>query len=270
MAVRFRLKKGEDLEVLRTYSNGRWRRRVEGRIGPYVATAEIASRSFVYCDDPPLEQRLFMEGHIEDIGRILDDTYRTIAREQRRLSEDYRLRSLLDAEARSFQRLKKAGCWYSKMYPTKNRDGHCVLQFICPVTGQQSSIGPFNVDWSEVEELVQKYEADINKTNWADQVEEILDDDKVRETPAYVYLMRHANGLTKIGMSVRPRIRERTLQAEDPRLEMIFKAKVSEPKAVERRLHEEYRSRRKRGEWFDLEPRHVDRIIAALSEMKVE
>lgn len=73
-----------------------------------------------------------------------------------------------------------------------------------------------------------------------------------------LYLMRHTNGLTKIGRSVQPRAREKTLQAEDPRLEMIFC--VDGLGHLENRLHEIFAELRVRGEWFRLEDSHVDWI----------
>jgi len=79
----------------------------------------------------------------------------------------------------------------------------------------------------------------------------------------HVYLMKHSNGLTKIGCSSNPKARERTLQAEDPRLEMIccFKAHNH----VEKRLHSIFQDLRVRGEWFRLEERHVEWIMLILS-----
>jgi len=75
---------------------------------------------------------------------------------------------------------------------------------------------------------------------------------------AFLYLMRHANGLTKIGRAVNPSAREKTLQAEDPRLEMIFSADGIGHH--ERRLHQIFADLRKRGEWFDLDDHHVEWI----------
>lgn len=88
------------------------------------------------------------------------------------------------------------------------------------------------------------------------QVKEFFSEPKVRER--YVYLMRHVNGLTKIGISSNPRSRERTLQAEDPRLKMLFYFQADI--AVERRLHAIFQDLRVRGEWFNLEERHVEWI----------
>ena len=80
--------------------------------------------------------------------------------------------------------------------------------------------------------------------------------------PEYVYLMRHVNGLTKIGFSKNPLVREKTLQAEDPRLEIIFTSESTI--ATERRLHQIFGDLRRRGEWFDLKPHHVDWIMFIL------
>jgi hypothetical protein len=76
-----------------------------------------------------------------------------------------------------------------------------------------------------------------------------------KRTP-YVYLMRHTNGLTKIGFSYSPQAREKTLQAEDPRLRLI--ATKQAHKNVETRLHRIFSDKRVRGEWFDLSNREVD------------
>lgn len=77
---------------------------------------------------------------------------------------------------------------------------------------------------------------------------------------AFVYLMRHTNGLVKIGYSRNPRNRERTLQAEDPRLEMIHCFRSG--RHVETRLHKIFSDLRIRGEWFSLEDRHIDWIVS--------
>ncbi len=82
------------------------------------------------------------------------------------------------------------------------------------------------------------------------KIEAYRNGDFEEQKTAFLYLMRHSNGLTKIGKSVNPRAREKTLQAEDPRLRLIFKAK--DCGHLERELHDRFSSLRKRGEWFDL------------------
>lgn len=78
------------------------------------------------------------------------------------------------------------------------------------------------------------------------------------ETDSHLYLMRHSNGLTKIGKSINPQSRERTLQAEDPRLSIVFVA--SNKGCYEKALHCIFADLRKRGEWFDLDEHHVEWI----------
>jgi hypothetical protein len=78
------------------------------------------------------------------------------------------------------------------------------------------------------------------------------------DSATYVYLMEHVNGLIKIGSSKNPRARERTLQAEDPRLEMIFCEQAEA--AMEKRFHEIFADLRVRGEWFRLDQHHIDWI----------
>lgn len=84
------------------------------------------------------------------------------------------------------------------------------------------------------------------------------DDDEEKESN-HLYLMKHISGFIKIGSSKKPNIRERTLQREDPRLDLLFSAVA--PRAVEYRLHAIFKDLRGRGEWFNLEPHHVDWIM---------
>lgn len=74
----------------------------------------------------------------------------------------------------------------------------------------------------------------------------------------HLYLMRHVNGLTKIGRSVNPKAREKTLQAEDPRLELIFTAENLG--WLEGKFHKILHEERVRGEWFRLEEHRIDWI----------
>ena len=96
-------------------------------------------------------------------------------------------------------------------------------------------------------------ESDVQK----EEVEKVCKDS--------LYLMKHANGLVKIGRSGNPRIREKTLQAEDPRLEMThcFEGMGG----CEKRLHDIFSDVRVRGEWFRLDDRHVG-WISSLMELR--
>lgn len=76
----------------------------------------------------------------------------------------------------------------------------------------------------------------------------------------YLYLMKHANGLVKIGRSRNPKAREKTLQAEDPRLHLFFTGIGCG--RFESRLHKIFATARRRGEWFDLQDHQTQWIIA--------
>ncbi len=72
----------------------------------------------------------------------------------------------------------------------------------------------------------------------------------------YVYLMYDKrNGYYKIGISKEPKYREKTLQSEQPNIEMVCSKryplrKIAE--AFESALHKTYAEKRIRGEWFNL------------------
>lgn len=71
------------------------------------------------------------------------------------------------------------------------------------------------------------------------------------------YLMHDSNtGYTKIGMSVNPRQRERTLQSEKPTITLF---RVCDT-LVEKKLHSIYAAKRVRGEWFDLTESDIEKI----------
>ena len=93
-------------------------------------------------------------------------------------------------------------------------------------------------------------------------------DEEFYTEPDYVYLMRHANGLIKIGASRTPAAREKTLQAEDPRLELFY-ASIAVRK-TESRIHKAFKDLRVRGEWFRLEERHIDWIMFLCGENQIE
>lgn len=75
-----------------------------------------------------------------------------------------------------------------------------------------------------------------------------------------IYVMaNHRTGLFKIGVSVRPNDREKTLQSEEPELELL----CDWPGTLddERKLQTEYAAKRVRGEWFRLSPADLESII---------
>lgn len=110
-----------------------------------------------------------------------------------------------------------------------------------------------NDEWNERmrkkrnEEYKQQYEQELSQRQEA-----------TASRGDYLYLMRHRNGLTKIGRSHNPKAREKTLQAEDPFLKMIYKAEKLG--WLERRFHDMFADDRVRGEWFRLPEHRVDWI----------
>jgi hypothetical protein len=68
-------------------------------------------------------------------------------------------------------------------------------------------------------------------------------------TQVYVMFDKHT-GYYKIGRSVNPKFREKTLQAEKPTIELLhtYNAKVVD----EKHLHTKFAEKRVRGEWFNL------------------
>ena len=74
-----------------------------------------------------------------------------------------------------------------------------------------------------------------------------------------VYVMIDKNtGYYKIGRSINPLKREKTLQSEKPTIEMIFNhdARVKD----EKELHEMFNEKRVRGEWFDLSGSDLEKV----------
>jgi hypothetical protein len=74
----------------------------------------------------------------------------------------------------------------------------------------------------------------------------------------YVYLMLNKrNNYIKIGKSKNPLFREKTLQSDEPDIELVVAWQASS--VVEKELHKLFPKKRKRGEWFELK----------LSDMKI-
>lgn len=78
-----------------------------------------------------------------------------------------------------------------------------------------------------------------------------------RITKVYVMIDK-STGYYKIGRSNNPRTRERTLQSEKPTIEIlnIYDSRVKD----ERALHEMFKEKRVRGEWFDLSGSDIQKI----------
>jgi hypothetical protein len=108
-------------------------------------------------------------------------------------------------------------------------------------------------------------ELDKLKDKSSDEVKEILKEVELKDyykpiittKPTQTYLMKNKrNGLYKIGRSINPLQREKTLQSEEPEIEMV---KVWEDN-IESILHRKYTDQRVRGEWFELNKTQVKYI----------
>lgn len=76
--------------------------------------------------------------------------------------------------------------------------------------------------------------------------------------PIKTYLMTDSNtGYTKIGASINPKIRERTLQSEKPTITLFA---ICED-MIESELHMKFYEKQIRGEWFDLSKKDIDNLI---------
>jgi hypothetical protein len=76
------------------------------------------------------------------------------------------------------------------------------------------------------------------------------------------------NNAYKIGISNKPKYREKTLQSEKPTIELICHKdfpvrKIAE--GIEKGLHKAYADKKIRGEWFRLSEEDVKHIIQTLS-----
>lgn len=97
---------------------------------------------------------------------------------------------------------------------------------------------------------------------------ELQERDEIRATKfgnkGFVYLMRNSrNGYTKIGFSKHPRFREKTLQSEEPEIEIV--AMIPGTTDLEAAIHHKYSPARIRGEWFLLSAFDIDDIVVAFS-----
>ena len=72
------------------------------------------------------------------------------------------------------------------------------------------------------------------------------------------------NGAFKIGRSITPEKRERTLQSEVPEIVMRFSIPADE--AHEKHLHDYFEGKNMRGEWFALEPSDLLWVISYLKQ----
>lgn len=118
----------------------------------------------------------------------------------------------------------------------------------------------FDSHFTEVKKQVENYRV-INAIDDSEPEER-------EEDYCYVYLMKDTtNNFHKIGISSKPKYRERTLQSEKPTIELTF-SKVFPLRTIaenmEKTLHESFSDKRIRGEWFELSDDDVEHIKQSL------
>ena len=79
---------------------------------------------------------------------------------------------------------------------------------------------------------------------------------RTQQQKTYIMLDTNTN-LYKIGKSVQPKVREKTLQSEKPSIELLYVANDN----IESTLHNIYKQHRVRGEWFNLTKDYITKIV---------
>ena len=81
----------------------------------------------------------------------------------------------------------------------------------------------------------------------------------------YTYLMYDdISGYYKIGKSINPEFREKTLMSQTPKVRLIYKCKESI--VSEDYLHKIFKYKRIRGQWFDLNTEELDHVLNSMLE----
>lgn len=128
-----------------------------------------------------------------------------------------------------------------------------------------------NLNWSELPKVF--FEKFKENLDWVDVISFIpaLENPEtiIKDSECYVYLKMNNKGHYKIGISVDPKTRERTLMAQDPQIKTIAKKKYINRKiagAIEQALHLMYRHKRIRGEWFLLDELDLSELKSTLND----
>ncbi len=115
-------------------------------------------------------------------------------------------------------------------------------------TWRQNEIEIYN------EDLLAQRQQERNDTSKYRQL--LREQKEKRENRRFLYIIHNKrNGLYKIGLSINPIKRERTLQAEEPEIEIIetFKGGFE----LEKNIHNYFVNKRVRGEWFKLDDKDI-------------
>ena len=81
-------------------------------------------------------------------------------------------------------------------------------------------------------------------------------------------MINNRNGYYKIGSSNNPKFREKTLQSEEPNIELVESWEL--PRKFESILHKKYNNQRVRGEWFKLTNKDIADIYEFVKSIENE
>ncbi len=102
---------------------------------------------------------------------------------------------------------------------------------------------------------------EVEEQSAADEAERL----KKSNYSTFVYIMQDMrNGTFKIGRSITPGKRERTLQSEVP--EIVLRFSIPADEIHEKHLHDHFDNKNLRGEWFALEPSELIWVISYLKQ----
>jgi hypothetical protein len=97
----------------------------------------------------------------------------------------------------------------------------------------------------------------------------LYDTIKSEKQVGYVYLIK-MDSHYKIGISKNPKRRLKAFSTMPQEVEVILTAKVNDYARIEEELHEKYKEKRVRGEWFELDDLEVKEITDYLTSIKVD
>ncbi len=142
-------------------------------------------------------------------------------------------------------------------------------------TPDTSALRQRGIQWSALKNMFLDFAKE--KPEWNEAIQIIKEKNPIVLLPSkeknikgcYVYLMYDKRTkLYKIGISNTPEFREKTLQSEQPLIELIAAKKYINRRIaanIEKALHETYSHKRKRGEWFILDKEEIEEIVDTLS-----
>jgi hypothetical protein len=88
-----------------------------------------------------------------------------------------------------------------------------------------------------------------------------LGNEKPKRMSGKIYIMRNErNGMVKIGISKSPKVRERTLQSQEPEITMVYCSQSTYSWDDERAIHAHFLPKRVRGEWFSLSEEEISSV----------